>query len=372
MTETSKGKVAGPVRHVSRKGGLPPGSLIHIGEDHRTESRISLVSYGPKGIESRMLESIADLGDTQGADTVTWINIAGLADIEAVEAVGAQFGIHRLVLEDILNTHQRPKCEHHENFIYLVLKGLVVPKPGTEVADHQGLKSGIQYQQISILLLDKFVITFEETSGQTFDPIKQRLQTSRGRLRAMGSDYLAYELLDTIVDQYFEYEEYMAEQIEAVEEELLLNPTRETLIRIQRLKRELIKIRRVVSPLRELLNGLLRSDSNLIHSGTQIYLRDVFDHCLRITETLDSYRDMTTGLLDIYISSISNRMNEIMKVLTVFASIFIPLTFITGIYGMNFDNMPELQWPWAYPTLWILFVSIPGGLLVYFKRKQWL
>jgi magnesium transporter len=372
MPKISKRLFSGSNHQVSKKVGMPPGSLIHIGEDHSRETEISQISYSALGVETRILDSVAALRHYQTGEAITWLNIAGLADIKAIEAIGQHFDIHRLVLEDILNTHQRPKCEHHDNFIYLVLKSLVVPESGADSAAIQGLKSGIQYQQISILLLDRLVITFEESSSSALDHIKQRLNNSSGRFRSQGSDYLAYEILDSIIDQYFEYEEYMAEQIDDVEEELLINPTNDTLIRIQRLKRELIKIRRIISPLRELLNGLLRSDSPLIHAGTHIYLRDVFDHCLRIAEMLDSYRDMTTGLLDIYISSISNRMNEIMKVLTIFASIFIPLTFITGIYGMNFDDMPELHWPWAYPALWGLFISIAGGLLVYFKRRHWL
>ena len=372
MPKISTRLFSGAKHRVSKKVGMPPGSLIHIGEDHSRETQISLISYGVRGVETRILDSVDALSHYQAGDAITWLNIVGLADIKAIEAIGQHFDIHRLVLEDILNTHQRPKCEHHDSFIYLVLTSLVIPEPGADRTVIQGLKSGIQYQQVSILLLDRFVITFEESASSALGHITQRLSNSSGRFRSQGSDYLAYEILDSIVDQYFEYEEYMAEQIDDIEEELLINPTSDTLIRIQRLKRELIKIRRVISPLRELLNGLLRSDSPLIHAGTAIYLRDVFDHCLRITEMLDSYRDMTTGLLDIYISSISNRMNEIMKVLTIFASIFIPLTFITGIYGMNFDDMPELHWPWAYPALWGLFISIAGGLLVYFKRRHWL
>jgi magnesium transporter len=221
-------------------------------------------------------------------------------------------------------------------------------------------------------VLDNFVVTFKEKTDDIFVPLKQRISNSKGRIRNLGSDYLAYAILDTIVDQTFSLLDSLDEMLESTEEELLTNPTSGTLVSIQRIKRELIYIRKSVSPLREMLATIMRSDSILIQEKTNIYFRDVYDHALRITESIESYRDMLSGLLDIYISSVSNKMNEVMKVLTIFASIFIPLTFIAGIYGMNFEYMPELKWKWAYPVLWVLFISIPVVLLIYFKNKKWL
>jgi magnesium transporter len=354
-----------PSGRVSRKRGLPPGSLVHVGTDHQQPARITLVDYSPAGYSSRVVDTIDDILPFRYTPSLTWVNIGGLSDIALMEAIGEHFGIHRLVLEDILNTHQRPKCEEHDKYIYLVLRS-ISQAVGGEVT------SADPYEQVSIVLLDNFVFTFEEQPGENFEPIRRRIQSSLGRFCGLGTDYLVYVILDTLVDQYFDFEEAMAERIDAVEEILLHNPTAETLAGIQRLKRDLIKVRRAVTPLRELLNGVLRANTALVNPATHIYFRDVYDHCLRITETLDTYRDMVTGLLDIYISSVSQKLNEIMKVLTVFASIFIPLTFITGIYGMNFDVMPELHWPWAYPLLWVGFICIPVILLTYFKRKRWL
>ena len=266
------------------------------------------------------------------------------------------------MLEDILNTHQRPKFEEHEDYIYIVLKGLL---PTDDYFS-------VNYEQISILLFKNFVFTFKEKIDDSLAPVAKRIVGSKGRFRSLGTDYLTYAILDLIVDQNFVVIDFLAEVIDALEEEILANPTVKTLKSIQTVKREIISIRRFISPLRELLSSLLRTDSHLIQQSMLIYYRDVLDHVLRVYESLDSYRDILTNLLDIYNSSISNKMNEVMKVLTVFTSIFIPLTFIVGIYGMNFEYMPELKWRWAYPTLWVAFLIITVTLLVYFKKKKWL
>jgi magnesium transporter len=290
------------------------------------------------------------------------VNIAGLKDIEIIESVGRNFHIHPLVLEDILNTHQRPKFEEFTDYLFIVLKQLSFEMSTLTV----------NYEQISILVLKNFIFTFNEKPDDVFDPIRRRLQDCNGRLRVRGADYLAYAIVDTVVDQYFTLQDSLDEVIESVEEQLLSNPTSKTLAKIQRLKRELVFVRKSISPTRELLSGMERSESDLIDEKTRPYLRDVYDHAIRVTEAVDSSRDLITGMLDIYLSSVSNKMNEVMKVLTVFASIFIPLTFIVGIYGMNFEYMPELKWRWAYPALWLVFAVITIGLLTYFKRKKWL
>jgi len=350
------------MRSVSRKAGLPPGSLVHVGEVLETETRISIVDYNKDIIEEQTVESIAQILLCREKATVTWVNIEGLGNVELIGAIGEAFNIHPLVLEDILNTHQRPKLEEYDDYLYCVLKGISLVENGFAV----------EYEQISMLILNDLVFTFKEKRDEIFEPVRRRLRSSKGHFRSQGADYLAYVILDTIVDSYFTLQDSLDEIVDSIEEDLLTDPTTETLATIQEVKRELIFIRRSISPLREMLNAILRSESPLIEEKTLIYFRDISDHVLRISESIESSRDMVSGLLDIYITSISNKMNEIMKVLTVFASIFIPLTFITGIYGMNFDYMPELKWKWAYAVLWGVFVTIPIILLVYFKKKKWL
>ena len=272
------------------------------------------------------------------------------------------FHIHSLVLEDILNTHQRPKFQEEDEYIYIVIKSLAL----------QNEKLSVSYEQISFLILDNFVFTFRETSDDLFSPIYQQLKNSKGRLRSRGSDYLAYAILDVVTDMNFVLIDSLDIVIDSIEDELLTNPTSQTLVKIQQYKRELINIRRSVSPLRELLSGILRSDSTLIRIETHEYFRDIYEHVIHVSEEIDSYKDILAGLLDIYISSVSNKMNEVMKVLTVFASIFIPLTFIAGVYGMNFEYMPELKWKLAYPVFWVFFIIFSIMSFVYFKKKKWI
>ncbi len=348
--------------NISEKTGMPPGSLIHVGNILETESIISIIDYGKEHIEELTVQSIEDILQYKEKDTVTWVNIEGLRNIELIESIGQTFNIHSLVLEDILNTHQRPKFEEYDDHIYIVLKGLSLESD----------KFTVNYEQISILAFNNFVFTFKERNDNLFRPLKKRLKNNKGRFRGMGSDYLTYAIIDMIVDQNFILLDSLEEFVDSVEDELLINPTSETLATIQRIKRELIYVRKSTSPLRELVSAILRSETQIIHEKTHIYFRDVYDHVLRITEAIETYRDMLSGLLDIYISSVSNKMNEVMKVLTVFASIFIPLTFIAGIYGMNFEYMPELKWKWAYPTLWAAFIVVPLVLITYFKKKKWL
>jgi magnesium transporter len=351
------------LNNASEKSGLPPGSLIHVGDIHESVTRMSVIDYSKENIEEQEIESVDDILKYKDSNTVTWVIIEGLTNVTIVERIGAIFGIHNLVLEDILNTHQRPKFEEYDDHLYIVLKSLLTENERFTVA----------YEQISLLVLKNFVFVFKEKTDDLFKPVQQRLKTSKGRLRSLGSDYLTYAILDTIVDQNFIIIDSLDDAITSVEDSLLASePTQDTLHTIQMLKREIISIRRNVSPIRELMSGMLRSESDLINEKTHIYLRDVSDHAIRVIESIELYREILTGLLDIYISSVSNKMNEVMKVLTVFASIFIPLTFLAGIYGMNFEYMPELKWKWAYPVLWAVFVSIPVVLLIYFKRKKWL
>jgi magnesium transporter len=347
---------------ISEKAGMPPGSLVHVGDVLKTESRITLIDYSAEHIEEQAVYAIEEILPYKDKATITWVNIEGLKNIALIESIGNAFNIHPLVLEDILNTHQRPKFEEYEDYLYIVLKGLSV--------DSEELS--VNYEQISIIVLDNLIFTFKEVEDDLFAPIIKRLKNGKGKIRNLGTDYMTYAILDMIVDQNFVLLETLDEILDSIEDELLTNPTAATLASIQRIKRELISIRRSVLPVRDMLNAIIRSDSALIHERVHIYLRDVYDHALRISESIESYRDILSGLMDIYVSSVSNKMNEIMKILTVFASIFIPLTFIAGIYGMNFEYMPELRWKWAYPVLWIAFITIPVVLLVYFRKKKWL
>jgi magnesium transporter len=348
--------------YASEKSGLPPGSLVHVGEVHTHEHKITLINYNKEKIEKRTVRSIEEILPYKTDDTITWVIIDGLKEVSIIDAIGKHFDIHGLVLEDILNTHQRPKFEEFDNYLYIVIKAL-------SLGDN---KLSVDYEQVSLLLMKNFVFTFKEKPDQLFDPLLERLDNEKSNIRKWGSDYLVYLIMDAVVDEYFVLQDAFDEFIETVEDELLSNPTVRILTVIQKIKRELIFLRRTISPMRELLKAIQHCESELLDERTLRYFGDVYDHSIRISETMESYRDLIAGMLDIYLSSASNKMNETMKVLTVFASIFIPLTFIAGVYGMNFQYMPELGWKWGYPALWGVFIGISVFLLRYFKRKNWL
>tara|TARA_R110002073_G_scaffold313359_1_gene485210 strand:- start:1227 stop:2339 length:1113 start_codon:yes stop_codon:yes gene_type:complete len=345
------------------KSGLPPGSLVHIGEKYETECKISVTQYNADKLLHHDIASVSELKQFLDSELITWVNIDGLHDISIVESIGQELSIHPLVLEDILSTHQRPKLEEYDDYFYLAIKSI-----------HVDYKSdfNLQYEQISILLMSNYIITFQEKADDTFNSIHNRLHNQKSHLRRSGSDYLAYVMLDTIVDEYFVVEDRLDEIIDPLEDNLLSHPSVEILRIIQQIRRELIIMKRSISPLRELLTKIQRADTALLQEKTLRYYDDVYDHVLRITESLESYRERIAAMQDIYLSSISNKMNETMKILTIFASIFIPLTFVAGIYGMNFEYMPELKWRWAYPALWIIFITISIGSLIYFKKKKWI
>jgi len=350
--------------YASDKTGLPPGALVHVGSVMDHDTRITVLDYNKDSsteTEITSVEALQQFRDVE--DSVTWVIVEGLADVAVVERIGDIFGIHQLVLEDILNTHQRPKFEEFDDYLFIVIKALSTDGPEFSVCR----------EQISLLLLNRMVLCFKEKQDDMLQPVQQRIRLSKGRFCSLGADFLTYSILDAVVDQNFVLIDSLDEALTALEDELLTGePDNRTLHSIQRLKREIVDVRRYVSPVRELVNGLLRCESGLIDETTRIYFRDVSDHAIRIVESIELHRDIISGLLDIYISSISNRMNEVMKVLTVFASTFIPMTFLTGIYGMNFEYMPELKLHWAYPAIWVVFLLIPSTLLVYFKRKKWL
>ncbi len=345
----------------SEKMGLPPGSLIHVGEVLEGKTRLTLINYNKDEFEELEIKSLQDVKKYQHKDgTITWVIMEGLTDTELVESIGQSFGVHPLVLEDIVNTKQRPKLEEHDDYLFIVLKSLIV----------KGEEFSVEYEQISLLVFEKIVFLFKEKPDGLLSHIIERLRGNKTRIRKFGADYLTYVILDTVVDMNFLLIDELDEKVLSLEEDLLDDTSQDILHRIQKLRREMVSIRRNISPVRELMAGLLRIDSKLITTNTQIYLRDVSDHAIRVIELIESYRDILSSLMDIYISSVSNKLNEVMKVLTIFASIFIPLTFLTGIYGMNFRYMPELAWPWAYPIVWSIFIIIPIVLLVYFRRKR--
>ena len=350
------------IKRHSEKAGLAPGTLVHIGEKKTEKVRITLIDYNEQDFQERTVDNIEECFPFKGTPSVTWINIDGLHQIETIEKIGRHFDIHSLILEDILNTGQRPKFEDMEKYLFIVLKMLRFDDQSQVILS----------EQVSIVLSSNYVISFQENIGDVFEPIRDRIRNAKGRVRKMGSDYLMYALLDAIVDSYFGILEKLGEKIESLEEELVGNPTEKTLNQIHHLKREMVSLRKSVWPLRELISGMERSESTFIKETTDVYLRDVYDHTIQVIDTVESFRDMVSGMLDIYLSSISNRMNAVMKVLTIIATMFIPLTFVAGIYGMNFKYMPELEWKWGYLTVWIVMVIIGICMLIYFRRKKWL
>ena len=342
--------------------------MVHVGKKTTEPIRITIFDYDELHLEEKEVEHLEDCFSYRDSDTITWINIDGVYDANVIERIGSHFSIHPLVLEDIMNTGQRPKIESFDNYIYLILKMLY----------HDETNSEIQTEQVSIILSKNIVISFQEKPGDIFNNVRERIRNGKGRIRKMGADYLSYALIDAIIDHYFIIMESIGEVIEETEELLIDHPTPETLQQIHNLKADMIFLRKSVWPLRELINGLIREETPLITNETVIYFRDVYDHTIQVMDTIESYRDIISGMLDIYMSSVSNKMNEVMKVLTIFASIFIPLTFIAGIYGMNFNpsvspfNMPELNWFLGYPFVLGIMLILAIVMIFYFKQKNWL
>jgi len=350
------------MKRATQQLGLTPGTLVHIGEKKIEKVRIRIIDYDETQLEEKEVKTVEECFPFKDKPTITWINIDGLHDIEVIEKIGKHFGLHPLVLEDIVNTEQRPKLEDFGDHIFVVLKMLY----------HDNDKNELEVEQVSLIFGLNFVISFQERLGKIFEPLRERIRKGKGRVRKSGADYLAYALIDSIVDNYFVILEQFGERIEDTEQELATNPTQEILQTIRAFKKEMIFLRKSIWPLREVVNSLERGESPLIHESTGIYLRDVYDHTIQIIDAVESYRDMLSGMLDVYLSSISNKMNEVMKVLTIFAAIFIPLTFVAGIYGTNFSFIPELEWQWSYFVFLFVLVLIGISMLAYFRRKKWL
>ncbi len=344
----------------SKKAGLPPGSMVHIGEKRTEKVRINVIDYDSKNLTEKEVKNAEECAVFKEKPTITWINISGIHQTDIIEKIGKCFGLHPLLLEDIVNTDQRPKVEDYTDYIFIVMKMLY------------SNEKGVNAEQVSLVLGSNYVISFQESQDDVFDKVRERLRTSKGKIRESGADFLTYSLIDAIVDNYFGILEKTGEKIEGFEEELVKNPTPKTLQGIHRIKREMIFLRKAVWPLREVISGLLRSESKLIKKTTLVYLRDVYDHTIQVIDTIETFRDMLSGMIDLYLSSISNRMNEIMKILTIIGTIFIPLTFITGLYGMNFRFMPELEWELGYPLALFAMLIVSVIMLIYFRKKKWL
>jgi len=346
----------------SKKIGMSPGTLLYVGDRVDGKIRITVMDYTEKGVIEKTLTDIADCRTYRDSPSVTWINISGVHDVSLIERLGRQFDLHALILEDVLNTEQRPKLDDYDDCLFLVLK-MVTPDASRGTVD---------YEQISIILGHNYVISLQEVETDVFNPVRERIRKGKGRIRKQGADYLTYALVDMVVDHYFSALEIFGEHIEDLQADVVaaLDPQMPQII--QQLKKEVLFLRKSVWPMREAVNALTRSESPLLQEETALYLRDVHDHSVQVIDTIETYRDMLSSTLDIYLSSVSNRMNEVMKVLTIIATIFIPMTFIAGIYGMNFKYMPELEWTWSYPVLWIVLIVVFILMVVWFKRKKWL
>lgn len=350
------------VRRSVKKPGTAPGTLVHTGPKKVERTRIRLLDYDTEQLSESEVEEMKKCFPFKDSPTVSWINVDGLHDVELIREVGEHFGWHPLMLEDIVSVGQRAKMEAYDGYVYLVLPMLSWDAESCQVVE----------EQLSLILGERYVFTFQERVGDVFEGVRERLRAGRGRIRSRGADYLAYALMDAVVDHYFAVLEGVGDVTEQIEGEVLDDPQQSTMHRLHALKRELISVRRAVWPLREVFSQLLRAEDDYFSSETQIFQRDVYDHTVQVVDTVEALRDVVSGSVDLYLSTVGYRTNEVMKVLTIMASIFIPLTFLAGLYGMNFDYLPELHIHWAYPTLLVIMAVIAGSMLIYFKRKGWL
>jgi len=353
-------------RHIFRtrsaKEGLPPGSLIHIGEAPADAVSISVFEYSESGVRETHSETLDSCIAQNQQSSVVWIDVEGVHQVETIRCLGEAYNLHPLVLEDIVSTVQRPKVEDYEEYLFVVVK-MLLPLPDGDFSS----------EQLSLILGKGYVLTFQEgIQGDAFGPVRERLRSGKGKIRSLGADYLAYTLLDAVVDRYFTVLERFGERLITIEEDIALHPTPRTLVQLNDLKKEVIYLRKSIWPLREVLSFLERDDTELISDATRLFLRDVHDHAVQTIDTVETFRDLLSGMLDLYLSSISNRTNEIMKFLTIIGTIFIPLTFVVGLYGMNFKYMPELEWHYGYFAILGLMTTMTAGMIMYFKHRRWL
>ena len=344
---------------LQRKKGLPPGSLVYVGDDEASSTQISITDYSGDHLVERNLEQIQEVFPYTRSDSVTWVNIEGLDNIDVFKVIRDEFGVHPLLIEDILNTEHRPKINILNDYVVMILKMVWFNKEEVEIEE----------EQISIVIKGQTIFTIQEKEGDVLDPVRKAIRQNLGQIRNMNTGYLVYSILDAIVDQYLFESERIASDIEQLEEDMVLNPDQAVLQQIYYYKNIGMHMRKLVWPVKEIITGLEKT--KVIDLNTGFYLKDVNDHIIHVMDTVEMTRTMAANLLDVYFSSVSNKMNEVMKVLTIVSTIFIPLTFIAGIYGMNFKYMPELDESWAYPLVWGIMVSMTLGMILYFKRKRW-
>lgn len=348
-------------QNISEKAGFPPGSLIHIGKHKKEKTSIDVIDYTKQDYSEISCAIIEESYKYKDTDTISWININGLNDTELINKLSLEYGLHSLLIEDILNTEHRPKLEEFNDYLFFTLKMIGINKKGNAIIS----------EQVSFILGKNYLLTFQEKKGDVFNSLRIRLKKNKNTTRQKGIDYLFYRLIDTIVDNYFFVIEYLNENIEALEERVLNSPETDTLKDIQKIKRELISLRKIISPLRDIV-GTLRTNDSLISDKTKPYLKDVYDHIIHVNESLESQKDILSSIMDLYLSGVNNKMNQVMKLLTIISTIFIPLTFIAGIYGMNFKHMPELENPYGYVITWGVMIFLFILMILFFKRKKWL
>jgi magnesium transporter len=351
-----------PKRPRRKKAGLAPGTLIHVGQQRVSKAKISLIEYSGTKFEEKELEGINKSLSESNKETISWINIDGVHDVSIFEDIGQAFGIHPLVLEDCLNTDQRPKLDEYEEYLFVVIKMLYLGST----------KPLIEQEQISLIVGRNFVFSFQEKEGDVFSAVRERIRMDRGRIRKAGSDYLAYALIDAVVDHYFIVADELTDRIGALDAQVLSEPSPDVLQKLHHLKREILGIRKNIAPLREVVSRLYKGDIDLVNDSTEIYFGDIFDHILQVIESVDSHREMLSNLIDLYLSYVSNRTNETMKILTIMTAIFIPISFVAGLYGMNFEIMPELKWKYGYVCVLGLMISIVSSMLLFFRKKKWI
>lgn len=339
-----------------------PGTVEYVGKRRKTPVNLHLIDYNEKDFTEKKLKSVTESLPFKESPTVTWLDVIGVHNEKIIHEIGEKFQIHHLVLEDIANTTQRPKVEEHDDYLFIIIK----------MAYFDDKTHEIDLEQVSLIVGQNYVISLQEKEGDIFEGLRERIRNSKGKIRKMGNDYLMYAILDAIVDHYFSVLEYIGEEIEIMEASLLESSNQVLLNKIYGLKQELVFLRKSIWPMREVISILQRTEHEIIQENTVVYLRDIYHHTLQVLETVETFRDMTSGMLDLYLSTVSNKMNEIMKVLTIFAAIFIPLTFIAGVYGMNFEFMPELKWKWGYPVWWASIITLTIAMVLYFKRKKWM
>lgn len=350
------------VKKKSKKIGLPPGSIVHIGNKRAEKTKISIVDYNEEQFQEKEVKTVKECCSYKEKPTITWINIDGVHEEKIIEELGKIYNFHPLILEDIVDTDQRPKIKDFGDYIFIILKMHYYDKENNE----------IKIEQVSLIFGKNYVISFQEREGDVFNPIRERIRNNIGRIRKARADYLIYALMDAIIDNYFTILEKLGEETEDLEAKVIKDPAPANLQIIYKLKSELIFLRKSVWPLREVISILEKGESVLIDKSTNIYLRDIYGHTIQVMDTVETLRDVISGTLDVYLSSVSNKMNEIMKVLTIIATIFIPLTFIAGVYGMNFQYMPELKWVWAYPLILSVMLIIGIVMVIFFKRRKWM